>query len=233
MRIQLLGKLRKYGTRELIVHGYRRLLRLASQRHRYNSGFDSRYNINTGMVVPVDELAFQDTQAQKHAREHNPSPPYAVMAALKALCKHMGGFGESGFVDYGCGAGRAMIIAAEAGFRKIIGIELSPKLISVCRENIARYANINNAARFIVLAQDAATYLPEKDTRVFFLYVPFSRHVYKRVVANIARSLEENPRTIYLLDSAWSKMDIEFRDSNYEYIGQIEGINLYKLATAA
>jgi len=122
---EILKKLRKYGPREFAVRGYQRFRRLASQRDRYNSSFDKRYNINTGMVVPVDELAFEDTRAQGHAKEHNPSPPYAVKAALKALDKYMGGFGASGFVDFGCGAGRAMIIAAEAGFRNIIGIEFS------------------------------------------------------------------------------------------------------------
>ena len=233
MQNEILKKLRKYGPREFVVRGYQRFRRLASQRDRYNSNFDKRYNINTGMVVPVDELAFEDTQAQGHAKEHNPSPPYAVMAALKSLDKFMGGFGASGFVDFGCGAGRAMIIAAEAGFRNIIGIELSQKLISICKENVATYAKTNKTVKFVVLEQDAATYVPEKGSDVFFFYVPFNRDVYRKAIANITLSLERHPRTVYLLDSAWSNMDIEIRDSNYEYIGKMEGINLYKLSATA
>jgi SAM-dependent methyltransferase len=179
------------------------------------------------------KIAAIDPQAQGQAKEHNPSPPYAVMAALKALNKHMGGFGASDFVDYGCGAGRAMIIAAEAGFKNIIGIELSRKLISVCKDNIASYSSRNKAAKFIVLEQDAATYVPEKGSCVLFFAVPFNQDVYKKAIANISLSLDKNPRTIYLLDFAWSNMDAEFRDNKYEYIGQMEGIHLYKLSPAA
>jgi SAM-dependent methyltransferase len=233
VRNQNPGKRRKYDPREFLVRGYRRLSRLLSRRDRYNCNFDKRYNVNTGMLVPVDELAFEDTQAQGHAKEHNPSPPYAVMTALKVLKKYVGGFGVSGFVDYGCGAGRVMIIAAEAGFLNVAGIELSRKLISVCKENVARYSNTNKAAKFVVLEQDAATYVPEEGCCVFFFYVPFSRDVYKKAIENIALSIEKNPRTVYLLDSAWSHMEAEFRDNNYEYIGNVEGINLYKLSAAS
>lgn len=233
MRNRILGRLREHGPREFIVRAYRRFRRLSSQRDRYNSSFDKRFNITTGMVVPVDELAFADPQAQGHAKEHNPSPPYAVLAALKALNKSIGGFGTSGFVDYGCGAGRAMIIAAEAGFKNILGIELSRNLIRVCEDNIAKYSQINQTAKFVILEQDAATYVPGEDSCVFFLYVPFSRDIYKKVVTNIALSVEKSPRTIYLLDSAWSNMDSEFRDNSYKPIGQMEGINLYQLSAAA
>jgi len=233
LRKHIFKKLREYGPREFVVRGYRRFRRLASQRDRYKSDFDWRYNVNTDMVVPVDELAFEDTQAQEHAKEHHPSPPWAAMAALKALDNRMGGFRASGFVDFGCGAGRAMIIAAEAGFRNIIGIELSRNLIAICKENIARYSETNKAARFVVLEQDAATYVPGEGSDVFFFYVPFSRDVYKKAIANIALSVEKNPRTVYLLDYAWSNMDTEFRDNNYEYVGQMEGINLYRLPAAS
>jgi len=126
-----------------------------------------------------------------------------------------------------------MIIAAEAGFRNIIGIELSRNLIAICKENIARYSETNKAARFVVLEQDAATYVPGEGSDVFFFYVPFSRDVYKKAIANIALSVEKNPRTVYLLDYAWSNMDTEFRDNNYEYVGQMEGINLYRLPAAS
>jgi SAM-dependent methyltransferase len=180
------------------------------------------------MIVGVHDLAYEDLQIQRHAKEHYPSPPYKVMRALQSLQRQMGGFGDAGFVDYGCGAGRAMIIAAEAGFTNITGIELSPKLLGVCRENIVKYSGRNSAASMVVMEQDATTYIPDKSSTVFFFYVPFSPEAYSKVIANIALSVEKYPRTIYLLDFAWSKID--FSESSYQRIGQVEGINLYKLA---
>ncbi|MGD8853347.1 MAG: class I SAM-dependent methyltransferase [Gammaproteobacteria bacterium] len=215
--------LREYGLREFSVRAIRWLL---LHRYWYDSAFDKRYGVSTSMILCADELDFHDSQAQGHAQEHNPSSPYKVMAALKVLKKYMGGYGALSFVDYGCGAGRAMIVAAEAGFQNIVGIELSPKLIRICKENIATYSRVNRAAKLAVLVQDAATYLPGKHCGVFFFYVPFSLEIYKQAIANIALSLQKNPRTIYVLDFAWSKID--FRDYGYECIARIEGINLYK-----
>jgi hypothetical protein len=75
--------------------------------------------------------------------------------------------------------------------------------------------------------------VPEKGSCVLFFAVAFNRDVCKKAIANIALSLDKSPRTIYLLDFAWSNMDTEFRNNNYEYIGQMEGVNLYKLSAAA
>src|SRR5713226_561215 len=42
------------------------------------------------------------------------------------------------FVDLGCGKGRALILAHEAGFRNLIGVEMSPKLAAAARSNLQR-----------------------------------------------------------------------------------------------
>ncbi len=43
------------------------------------------------------------------------------------------------FVDVGSGKGRALLLASDYPFRKIIGVELSPELDRIARANIARY----------------------------------------------------------------------------------------------
>lgn len=42
------------------------------------------------------------------------------------------------FVDLGCGKGRVLTLAAEKGFRRVIGIEVHPALAAIARENVAR-----------------------------------------------------------------------------------------------
>jgi predicted RNA methylase len=44
--------------------------------------------------------------------------------------------GETTFVDIGSGKGRALIIAAEYAFKRIIGVEYSPSLATICRRNL-------------------------------------------------------------------------------------------------
>ena len=44
------------------------------------------------------------------------------------------------FVDMGSGKGRALLVASEFAFAKIVGIELSPHLHRIAQENIKRYS---------------------------------------------------------------------------------------------
>src|SRR5712691_8267724 len=45
------------------------------------------------------------------------------------------------FLDMGCGSGRMICAAARRHYQKVIGIEQSPELAKLARENIARLRN--------------------------------------------------------------------------------------------
>ncbi len=42
------------------------------------------------------------------------------------------------FVDLRCGKGTALFLASEAGFRRVIGVELVPDLLDAARRNVER-----------------------------------------------------------------------------------------------
>ena len=50
-------------------------------------------------------------------------------------------FREFTFLDIGSGKGRALLLAAEYPFRRIVGVELMPELNSMAEENIRRFAS--------------------------------------------------------------------------------------------
>lgn len=212
-------------------HGYSKflkyyILKLASKLLDFwhELTFDTRYKVNTSRIVLADDLGFNNAEIQKHAKQYWPSPPYRVIASLKTLKRVIKNFNSSIFIDYGCGAGRAMIIAAEAGFGKVMGIDLSPKLLKLCRCNLKQYSQINNKAKMIALEQDASMYIPPNDANVFFFFFPFSLEVYNKVIQNIEISLKAKHRTIYILDS-WS--DFDFGSKNFQLIATVESINIY------
>jgi len=188
--------------------------------------FDIRYKVNTSRIILADDLDFGNGKIQKHAKQYRPSPPYRVFTSLKTLKRVVKDFNTSTFVDYGCGAGRVMIIAAEAGFGKVIGIDLSPQLIELCRSNLKQYSRINNTSEMIVLEQDASQYIPPGDSNVFFFFVPFSLEVYSKAIQNIEVSLKAKHRTIYILDM-WSGFD--FQTKNFQLIKTVESVNIYML----
>ena len=99
------------------------------------------------------------------------------------------------FVDLGCGKGRALILASERPFQRVVGVEIAAGLAAVAAENAevirARYAG---RPRIEVLHSDAASFVLPPGPLVLFLYQPFEMPVMRAVAANLATSLAASPR---------------------------------------
>src|SRR3990172_133093 len=227
----------KHGLKEFIARCYTYGFDRAQ---RYNALFDIKHNIKTKMIIPLDDLDFNDPEVKQKANKYEPSSAFGLMNALKALRRYAGNLENLGFVDIGCGAGRAMFVAAEAGIKNITGVEYSPKLVRMCQENIKNYLHKHKYADLNVIELDAAQYLPPHNISIFFFAVPFKPEIYNKVIENIITSVNKHPRTVYVLDYPWSKFD--FSKKNFQLIfGKKaqdknifkQGINIYKLTPLA
>ncbi len=104
------------------------------------------------------------------------------------------------FVDMGSGKGRALLVASEFAFAKIVGIELSSQLHGVAEENIKRYNPASQKCRqFELHCMDVVDYRYGPEPVVLFLFDPFGRETLKSVVANLEASLRANPRDAYVV----------------------------------
>ena len=98
------------------------------------------------------------------------------------------------FVDLGCGKGRALMVAANLGFKTIIGVEFVHELAETARKNLQKLG-LTDA---VVVESDAANYrFPESDM-VIYLFNPFSAEVMQKVVANLKESLSKKLYIIYV-----------------------------------
>ena len=103
------------------------------------------------------------------------------------------------FVDLGSGKGRALILAAEYGFRRVLGVELVPGLCSTAARNLDTYRRARPGAPPIdIHCGDAATYPMPREDAVLFLYHPFGERVVRKVAANIDASLRAWPRKLVI-----------------------------------
>jgi hypothetical protein len=104
------------------------------------------------------------------------------------------------FVDLGAGRGRALLLAANAGFRSVIGIELDAGLAAQGRRNLARWAARHGgraAGRtFSVVQQDAGKVTIPDGPVVIFLYNPFGPATLRRVLDRVVESHRVAPRPI-------------------------------------
>src|ERR1035437_3134747 len=85
--------------------------------------FDQRFAVNTAEVVELPEL--QSDPRFKYAVDYGPTHRSIFFHMLRQLSVD---YSKFVFIDFGCGKGKALLLAAELPFQQIIGIELSSKL---------------------------------------------------------------------------------------------------------
>ena len=100
----------------------------------------------------------------------------------------------------GSGKGRALLVASEFAFAKIVGIELSPHLHRIAQENIKRYSPASQqCTAFELHCMDVVDYDYGPEPPVLFLFDPFGRETLQSVVANLEASLRAKPREAYVV----------------------------------
>ena len=103
------------------------------------------------------------------------------------------------FVDLGSGKGRALLLASEFPFKRIVGLEFSPELHRTGEENIRRYSSATQKCRDIQsLNVDFADYALPPEASVLFFFHPCRIRVLSEVVAGIGRSLLSHPCPLYI-----------------------------------
>ena len=110
--------------------------------------------------------------------------------------------GQDVFVDYGCGMGRAIVLAARLPFQRVIGVEHSAPLCDVARDNVSRARGKLQCPDIRVVNADAQTYTVPDDASVLFLFNPFGEPIVRSVLQRIRESLERRPwelRIVYAL----------------------------------
>jgi predicted RNA methylase len=99
-------------------------------------------------------------------------------------------------LDMGCGAGRAICVAAQYPFSRVIGIEIDERLCALAERNARRLRRY--AVRPEIVRADAAKYRVPDDITVVFLYNPFSGEVLKIALTRVLESFDRAPRRLRL-----------------------------------
>lgn len=103
------------------------------------------------------------------------------------------------FIDLGSGKGRALLMAAPFGFKRIIGVEFMPELHRAAEKNIAGYSSDRQRYRNIeAVCVDARDFQFPPGPMVVYLFNPFSESTFVQVLGNLRRSVEESPRPLYI-----------------------------------
>jgi len=161
--------------------------------------FDLAHGTDTSGHIDGEAL----TPANLHNTAYYAISPSAFTRALELLPEPTSGFT---FLDIGCGKGRALLVAAQFDFARILGVEISPELCRVAE------ANTGTNPRIEIHQQDATSLTFPATPLVVFLYHPFLAPTLRRVLTNLERHHRANPHTTYLLyaNNTYPKLLVRF-----------------------
>lgn len=117
--------------------------------------------------------------------------PIAYRSFLKAMQHLPFDARNATFIDYGCGKGRAVILAARLHFAHVIGIEYSHDLVTAAQANIRSAARHVRATEVSVIHTDACDYIPPLGPLVCFFFNPFDDVILHTVLENLAERQRE------------------------------------------
>src|SRR4051812_35698936 len=152
--------------------------------------YDWDHNVNTTSGGVSHRTRFLATLA---GGPYQPTEPTVFQDMLKSLDID---FGEFTFVDLGSGKGRTLLMAAEFGFRRIVGVELLSDLHTIAQSNIQKS---DYKDRIESICVDARDYTFPLEPLVIYLFNPLPSAVLNRVIENVAASLALAPRPLRII----------------------------------
>ena len=106
------------------------------------------------------------------------------------------------FIDLGAGKGRALLMASDYPFQRIMGVEFMPDLCRAAEENIASYSASSNdrqkCQRMEMVCADACDFQFPTEPLVVYLFNPFSEPMFAKVLENLRLSVEQVARPVYV-----------------------------------
>jgi len=188
------------ATRQLLVALWEFILDSTPERRRQRYGdatFDWDHRVDT-------------TSAAVHWRDrllgvfHSPYQPteadlfHEMIAALREHSRI--DFHDFVFIDLGSGKGRALLMASNYPFRRILGVELLPALHLAAQDNISRYRGESQKCFALEsICSDATEFSFPPEPTVLFLFNPFPESALRQVIATLESSLAPHPRQVYVL----------------------------------
>tara|TARA_B100000242_G_scaffold293651_1_gene272449 strand:- start:1054 stop:1662 length:609 start_codon:yes stop_codon:yes gene_type:complete len=184
------------------------------------------------VIIFLDFLRNKDFLKSVSARElgFNPSENYRYSTNdnyfLKKVLDSMSIKKEDKIIDVGSGKGNVIKLFLKYPFKKIGGLEISKKLISISKKNFKS----ENQNRLIFYNLDAQEFTNFDEFNIYYFYNPFCEKIFDKVISQIVNKASNKKLLIYNNPTCEESV----LNNGFYLIGEFEsqfghGIKLYEL----
>ncbi|MCK9412218.1 MAG: class I SAM-dependent methyltransferase [Prolixibacteraceae bacterium] len=191
-----------WETMKVFLKDYRYYLKRLIYGNKIDSyqkdSFDDSNGVETSSMVEIDDLGVKSNK-WIYSSIYQATSIEIFNNIFQAIDSLSLCFSNFTFIDVGAGKGRGLMLASKYQFKNIIGIEFSPILAEIGRDNINKYMINNDLTLHIeVVLIDATEYILPKEQLFIFLFNPFKKPVMKKFVSNLVHSYNESPRRMII-----------------------------------
>jgi SAM-dependent methyltransferase len=156
---------------------------------------------------------------QRAGAPHKP----AGCTTLWRIFRHLDAGPNDVLYDVGCGNGRALLVAWRFPFKRMIGIELSPRMHQDAEANLAR-CRLRGLATVELINGDALIQPIPDGTSIIFFYNSFDGDIFDRFIGHLLADLDRRPRRlrfVYLNPREHAKLESSGR---FRLTGRFRGL---------
>lgn len=158
--------------------------------------FDRWFGTDTAGKIDLNRLRIESANTQQGLRYQGTMPE--IFAEIFARLRIP--YERFTFIDLGSGKGRALLLAADYPFQKIIGVEFSRELHKIALNNFHIYHSPTQKCRNLEsVLSDVTQYPIPDDNLVLYLNNPFLGKVMGEVLDRVQQSWQQHPRDIYFI----------------------------------
>jgi len=203
--------------------------KIAPNRHAIHP-FDRKYGTDTGGYLSPDELRREAAHGADNDAMNNGYSAVAPSVFREACRRWRDSLPSSAarvkaysFVDVGAGKGRALLLASELPFRKVIGVELNEELARIARRNILPWNQIKRTSASIrVLRQDALEFRWPRAPLLVFLNNPFECELIEKLATKLAGVADAGPGLVDVIYVNPACADTLKRQGNFALLWNVQ-----------
>jgi hypothetical protein len=198
-----------------------RATNIAPNRHAVHP-FDSKYGTDTGGYISPSQLV-NGRPSDAMNNGYSAVAPSVFREAcrrwretLRLTAAHVNAYT---FVDVGAGKGRALLLAAELPFRKVVGVELDEGLTSIARRNVVLWNRTAcSRARIRVMHEDAARFRWPRSPLLVYFNNPFECKLVEQLATKIGAAAAPGPGMVDVLYVNPACVDALTRGGNFKLL---------------